>query len=165
LDTEKNSKIVTVHDALEKLRSFCAYQERCHQDVWKKLKTYSLSQNENEHILLLLIQGGYLNEERYTEAFVSGKVTIKKWGRALIKSKLRERGIRDSLITSAMNGIDKAVYFENLTHLCHYKNTLIKESNTQKRKFKLAQYLLSKGYESNLIWEVINDLFNESDSE
>jgi len=83
----------------------------------------------------------------------------------LIKSKLRERGIRDSLITSAMNSIDKAVYFDNLTHLCSYKNTLIKESNTQKKKFKLAQYLLSKGYESNLIWEVINDLFNESDSE
>lgn len=165
MDTEKNDKIVTVHDALEKLRSFCAYQERSHQDVLKKLKTYQLSQNEIEHVLLLLIQGGYLNQERFTEAFVSGKVSIKKWGRALIKAKLRERGIQDSLIASAINGIDKTVYFENLTHLCTYKNTLIKESNTQKRKYKLAQYLLSKGYESNLVWEVINDQFDEKDSE
>jgi regulatory protein len=161
LDTEKSSKIITVLDALEKLRSFCAYQERSHQDVWKKMATFQLNQNEREHIILLLIQGDYLNESRFAESFVSGKVNIKKWGRAKIKSKLRERGITDKLILTAMQQIDNGVYFENLRQVFTVKNNLIKEPNLTKRKYKLANYLLSKGYESNLIWEVINDYFSE----
>ncbi len=160
MDTQKksvNQAIVTVHVALEKLRSYCAYQERCHQEVMQKLLAYSLTPTEQEHIILLLIQGDYLNESRFAATYVSGKVNIKRWGRNKIKQGLLAKGVSAGLITSSMQTIDKEVYFTNLVKLYHQKAALVKEQNLQKRQAKIATYLLSKGYESNLIWEVIKD--------
>jgi regulatory protein len=160
LDTQKTAVIITVHDALEKLRSYCAYQERCHQEVMQKLRTYSLTQTEKEHIILLLIQGDYLNEQRFAESYVSGKVSIKRWGRNKIKQGLKAKGISNGLIETALKTIEQDRYFDNLVKLFVQKSSLVKESNPQKRTAKIAHYLLSRGYESNLIWEVINDQEN-----
>jgi regulatory protein len=157
LDTQKTTVIVTVHDALEKLRSYCAYQERCHQEVMQKMRSYSLTQVEKEHIILLLIQGDYLNENRFAETYVSGKMNIKRWGRKKIKQGLLAKGISSGLITTALQTIDNEVYFSNLVKLYQQKSALVNERNQQKRHAKIASYLMSKGYESNLVWEVIKD--------
>jgi regulatory protein len=157
LDTQKTIVIVTVHDALEKLRSYCAYQERCHQEVMQKLRSFSLTQTEKDHIILLLIQGDYLNEHRFAEAYVSGKINIKRWGRNKIKQGLLAKGISAGMITSSLKTIDSELYFSNLVKLYRQKAALVKERSQQKRQAKIASYLLSKGYESNLVWEVIKD--------
>jgi len=149
---------ITHLEALEKARSYCAYQERCQKEVIAKLKSYKLNRDEMDYVLLLLIQGNYLNEERFARAYVSGKYRIKKWGRKKIKLKLKEKNVSDTCIQLGFEEIDPEEYFDNLVYIATRKLEASKESKIYQKKLKIANYLYGRGYESNLIWEVLEDL-------
>lgn len=111
-----------------------------------------------EHIIIKLMQEGFLNEERFARSFVRGKFRIKKWGRIKIKQELKLREISAPIIKLALTEIDEAAYYASLEQLAEKKLALIKEPNTFKRKQKLINYLAQKGYESNFVFEVANNL-------
>lgn len=155
-----NRKTYTVNDALNKLQQFCAYQERCHQEVHDKLKRMNMIPEAIDQIIVSLIQDNYLNEERFAKAFVSGKFRIKKWGRQRLILELKKRNITKRLIDKAIAEIDESEYLETLDVLASKKCSSIIETNPLKKKKKLADYLLYRGWESHLVYEKVNTLIS-----
>lgn len=155
----KNDKLYTVDEAIKLLENYCAYQERCHKEVEQKLYDLKLIPEAKEKIILHLLQFNYLNEERYAKAFVRGKFSIKKWGKQRIINELKFRNISTYNINTALKEIDENDYFQSLEKLAQKKLPLIKESNKFKKSSKLANYLISKGYESELVFKVVKSIF------
>jgi regulatory protein len=155
----KNDKLYTVDEATKLLENYCAYQERCHKEVEQKLYDLKLIPEAKEKIILHLLQFNYLNEERYAKAFVRGKFSIKKWGKQRIINELKFRNISTYNINTALKEIDENDYFQSLEKLAQKKLPLIKESNKFKKSSKLANYLISKGYESELVFKVVKSIF------
>jgi len=155
----KEPKIYTPLQALAKAQDWCAYQERCQQEVRDKLYSYGLHQREVEQIISQLISDNYVNEERFAKAYVGGKFRIKKWGRHKIKAGLRARKISEYCMRIAFKEIDETEYIKTLRKLLESKSKLLKEKNAIRRKYKLLSYAASKGYEQSLIMEILNEDF------
>ena len=158
-DTEKTVNY-DKKTALRKAASWSAYQERSQQEMRNKLYEWNMFPNEVEEIISTLISENFLNEERFAFAYVSGKFNIKKWGKIKIKQGLKLKRVPDKMIQKALNSIDGDKYFETLKELYEKKQRLEKEKNTMKRRFKLVNYLYSKGFEKDLIFLLLknNDL-------
>lgn len=142
----------TLDEVRSKMEHYCAYQERCHQEVAQKLKSFAISQQEKDEIVVALIQTNYLNEERFARAFVRGKHFQKKWGKIRLKSELKKREISTYLIEKAFQEIDEAQYEEALHQLSEKIWELTAESNVLKKRKKCADFLLRKGYESDKVY-------------
>lgn len=147
---------LTPLQALIKAKKYCAYQERCHFEVRNKLYEWGLYRNEVDDILSKLIQDDFLNEQRFAEAFSRGKFRIKNWGKNKIKAELRARQVTDYCINKGLEEIDDTEYVKVLKKVLDKRLLKETESNQIKRKQKLATYLSSRGFESDLIWEIIN---------
>lgn len=141
--------------ALLKAESWCAYQERSQQETRNKLYEYGLHQNEVEELISELIVTNFLNEERFAMAYVSGKVNIKKWGRIKIKQGLKFKKVPDKLIAKALNSIDGDKYLANLLATAEKKLRVLSEKDPLKKKYKLITYLQTKGFEKDLIFDVL----------
>ncbi|MGB5437352.1 MAG: regulatory protein RecX [Maribacter sp.] len=151
-------KSYSITEATKKLEGYCAYQERCHKDVITKLKEMHMIPEAIDQIVTHLIQADYLNEERFAQSFARGKFNIKKWGRIRITNELKQRGITKYNIKTALKEIDDGQYLKTFDILAEKRLKAIKETNLQKRKRKLADYLLYRGWESHLVYEKITEL-------
>lgn len=154
----KNEKTYTVDEATKLMENFCAYQERCHKEIEQKLHDLQMIPEAKEKIILHLLQHNFLNEERFSKAFARGKFSIKKWGRIKIVNELKFRNISPYNIKTALKEIDDINYLKTLKKIAEKKWVLIKEPNAFKKRSKLVNYLSSKGYESEIIYEVMNGL-------
>ena len=152
-------KTYTVEEALTKLQRYCAYQDRCHKEVAQKLKDMQMIPQASEQIIMTLIEENFLNEERFAMAFVRGKFKIKKWGRRRLISELKQRNISNYLVNKALGQISDMEYKTTFEALAHKKANSIKGGSVLKKKKKLADYLLCRGWESHLVYEKINQLF------
>lgn len=148
----------TLEEATRKLEGYCAYQERCHQEVVTKLQGMGMIPLAIDTIVSHLIKENYLNEERFAKSFASGKFNIKKWGKKRIVAELKVRDISKYNIQSALNEIDDNQYLKTFEALAKKRLEQIKEKEIQKKKKKLADYLLYRGWESHLVYEKVNEL-------
>jgi regulatory protein len=148
----------TVDEAKKKLEYYCAYQERCHKEVTQKLKDMSMIPQAIDVIIVHLLQHNFLNEERFAKTFVSGKFKIKKWGKRRLTSELKRKGIGKVNINQALSEINEAEYIGVFNNLAEKKVVLIKETNKFKKKKKLINYLLYRGWESHLVYAKVNEL-------
>jgi regulatory protein len=151
------SKTYTVDEAQKKLENYCAYQERCHKEVKAKLKDMRMIPEAIDKIMVHLIEHNYLNEERFAKAFVRGKFRIKKWGKNRLIRELKFREISKYSIDSAMKEIDLDEYYKTLDELIQKRTTQVTEKNLYKKKKKIADYLLYRGWESYLVYEKLNE--------
>ena len=154
----KKVKYLPPEEALKKLQRYCAYQDRCHQEVRTKLLDLGIYGDALEEIIADLVTDNFLNEERFACSYARGKFRIKKWGKVRIRQELKLKKISAYCIKKAWEEIDGKEYREALNNLITKKNTLLKEPNLFKRKRKLVSYAVQKGYESKLIWEVIKGM-------
>lgn len=154
----KRERKYSAHEALIKLRRYCAYQERCHREVKQKLWDWGMYENESGQIVVQLIEEGFLNEERYAKAIAGGKFRTKGWGKNKIAAALKSKGIVSNLISSSMNEIDSADYRKKLELLISKKTASLKGEHPITLKQKVARFALGKGYESDLVWEIINSM-------
>ena len=154
----QQSKNYTVSEAIKKLERYCAYQERCHLEVVQKLKGMKMIPQVIDHIVTHLINENYLNEERFSRNFARGKFNIKKWGKNRIISELKQRQISQYNIKAALSEIDDDSYLNAFDELAKKRLTQISEKNIQKRKRKLADYLLYRGWESHSVYSKIREL-------
>jgi len=154
-----SDKIITHILGLEKAKSYCAYQERCHREVSDKLKSWKLNTDEIDFIIGHLLDENYLNEERFAVAFAGGKFRIKRWGRKKIIQKLKEKGISEYCIKKGLEEIDDEVYYSNMVDIIKKKHNSLKDKNPFTKKKKTATFMYNKGYESNLVWEHLNDCY------
>lgn len=150
---------VSKDQALQKAKHFCAYQERSHSEVKEKLYGFGLYKNDVEELMSLLIEENYLNEERFAIAFAGGKFRVKQWGKVKIKYELQQKKVSAYCIKKALAEIDEADYEKCLQKLAEAKlATLKSEKNIFVKKTKLKNYLMQKGYESNLINEALKNV-------
>ena len=154
----KSEKSYTVDEATKLLENYCAYQDRCHKEVEQKLYDINMIPQAKEKILLHLLQHNFLNEERYAKAFTRGKFKIKKWGKIKITNELKFRNISAYIIKNALLEINEDDYLKTLQQLAEKKLPLIKESNSFIKRNKLSTYLISKGYESNLVFDLVKKI-------
>ena len=147
-----------VKEATKKMEGYCTYQERCHKEVVSKLKEMRMIPEAIDQIVTHLIKENYLNEERFAQSFARGKFKIKKWGRNRIVSELKQRNITQYNINIALKEINEIVYHKTLDILAKKRLEAIKETNIQKRKRKLTDYLLYRGWESHLVYDKILEL-------
>ena len=148
----------TLEEGLAKLQRYCVYQDRCHKEVEEKLKALGFWGDDIGQIVVELIDEKFLDEERYARSFVRGKHRFKKWGRIKIKQELRKKNITGYCLKMGFTEIEEEEYRETLLQLLEKKNRFLTAKNDYERKVKLAKYVMTKGYESGIIWEILNDL-------
>lgn len=151
----------SLEEAALKLEAYCAYQERCTQEVTRKIESWGFNEDKKAELLSHLENYGYLNNERFAEAFVSGKVRIKRWGRIKIKMALRMKGLPSSLIDQALREIDEDLYLLNLKNLTERKAGAVRSEDEYEIRIKTSRYLASRGFESDLIRNALDDYFSE----
>lgn len=140
------------------MERYCAYQERCHREVTEKLKAMQMIPGAIDIIMAHLVENDFLNEERFSRAFARGKFHLKKWGRIRIVSELKQREISRYNISAALSEITDSEYYETLHVLALKRLGQIKERHPLKRKRKLADYLLYRGWETELVYEKVREL-------
>lgn len=151
-------KWISKYDALAKLQRYCAYQDRCHQEVRSKLLDLGLYGDELEEVIANLIEEKFLDEERFARSYVRGKFRINKWGKVRIRQELKKRQISDYCIRKGMEEIPEEDYFRQAEEVIRQKNERLKEPDDFKRHSKLAAYAIRRGYESELVWHTIHKL-------
>ena len=156
--TVNPQKTYTVDEAQKRLEHYCAYQERCHKEVSQKLYDMKMIPEARDQIIVHLLQHNFLNEERFAKAFVRGKFRIKKWGKQRLQLELKRKDINNTIITIALKEIDTEDYFITFDALAEKKLETIRESNLQKLRKKLADYLLYRGWESQMVYDKIREL-------
>ncbi len=150
---------LTPNQALPKIKQFCAYQERCHQEVKDKLYGFGLHLTDVDTIISKLIEENYLNEERFALHYAGGKFRMKQWGRVKIKYALKEKHVSDYCIKKALASIDDNDYFKTLERITEIKlKSLKSEKNIFIKKRKMQDYLTRKGYEFSEIKEIMDKL-------
>ncbi|HKO82658.1 MAG TPA: regulatory protein RecX [Chitinophagaceae bacterium] len=150
-----NKKQLTPEQALQKLKHYCAYQERSHAEVKEKLYNLGVRKKDHDSIIATLIEGDYLNEERFAIAFAGGKFRMKQWGRVKIKYELKQKKVSEYSIKKALKQIREEEYFAVLKKLADEKYASLKDEQYLIRKKKIMDYLLQKGFEMELIKKII----------
>lgn len=151
-------KKYTLSEARLKAEEYCAYRERCHKEVKDKLYSWGLPSDHVDAIMYELIQNNFLNEERYVEAFVSGKFKIKNWGKIKIRQSLQQKQINSKLIDQKLGEIDEADYQRTIKKVAAKKQKLTKGRNDWEKKQKLKKYLYSRGFEPHFIDDILQKL-------
>jgi regulatory protein len=157
-------KSLTPEQALQKLKHYCAYQERCHQEVAQKLYDLGVRRSEHDRILAALIEENYLNEERFAVAYAGGHFRMKQWGRTRIVYALKQKKVSPYCIKKALQQIDEEVYEKTLRQLAEEKYRSLKKDQYLVRKKKTIDYLLYKGYEHDLVNKSVARLSGKGDT-
>ena len=155
-------KPVTPQEAKEKIRRYCAYQERAHREVRNKLYSYGLHRGDVDEILTDLIVEGFLNEERFAKAFAGGKFRMKRWGRIKIARALEAKGVSKNGVIIGLKEIDESSYRNVLMSLLKDKSHHLEDTDPFILKNRLSQYAIQKGYEPEMVWEQINEIIPRS---
>lgn len=154
----KTEKKFTPLQAKEKIYHYCAYQERSHREVKEKLYSYHLYSSEVDELLTHLIVEGYVNEDRFAKAYAGGKFRVKQWGKIKIINGLKAKGVSKNCIKSGLKEIDEDDYQVTLKKLLEKKIASDTESNPFKQRDKIGRYAIAKGFEPELVWEILKDL-------
>jgi len=139
------------------LQKYCAYQDRCHNEVRTKILSYKVYGDDLEEIISDLIKENYLNEERFAQSFARGKFRIKRWGRNKIKQELARRRVSTYCIKKGMKEIDEDEYVKTITYLVEKKLSTVSGHEAIRRK-KVFEFCYRKGYEANYINSALSDL-------
>ena len=142
-----------------KTAKYCAYQERTQQQLRDKLYDWGLYADDVEEVLSFAIEEGFINEERFAQAYASGHFNLKKWGKVKISHALKQKGLSSYCIEKGLEEIEADQYNETILSLLKKKLASLKETDDFVKKQKAANYLIQKGYESDLVWKALNLLF------
>jgi len=147
---------LSLEQALQKARHYCAYQERCHSEVKEKLYGFGLKRQEVEEALSRLIEENYLNEERFAIQFAGGRFRMKQWGRIRIRYELKQKQVGDYCIKKALASIDQEQYDRTLSRLAEDKwESLRDDADAHLRRQKVQAYLIQKGYELDKVLPIV----------
>lgn len=145
---------------IKEILNFCAYRERSHAEVRKKILSLGYDEYETEEVIVFLIQENFLNESRFAEVYVRGKFKYNGWGKMKIVRGLKQNEVSESLIKKALLEIDQGEYEQYVLHLIQQKEKdYHKEKNSWHKKQKIKQFLVQRGFEFHIIDEQLNFYF------
>jgi regulatory protein len=148
----------SLEEARGKLETYCSYQERCVWELRRKLFEKGIQGPAVDTIIAELEASGFVNEERFARSYARGKFRIKRWGKGRISQELKLRQISSALIQLGLSEIDGEEYFATLKREAEKKWEKSKEKDVYKKKYLVTHYLLSKGFEQDLIQEALSAL-------
>lgn len=155
----QSQKSYTLEEAKRALERYCAYQERCHQEVGNKLREMRMIPAAVDEVITHLIAHNFLNETRFAQAFVRGKFRQKQWGKVRITRELKARGIGIYNVKMALKEIEEEAYWKTFIALSRKRNEqLSSETDTYRKRKKIADYLLVRGWESDLVYDRVREL-------
>ncbi len=146
---------MTQKEGLEKMAKYCAYQERCQSEVRQKLFGSGLENEEIENIICDLIDQNFLDEERFARTYVISKFRQKAWGRIKIKQHLKQKQISNYCIKKGFEEISEEDYLTKLEEIIEKKKSALRGESEFNKNQKAARYAIGKGYESNLVWDLL----------
>lgn len=155
---EQQKKSLSPSESKVKIAAFCAYQERSQQEVRDKLYSYGLFSEEVEGLISLMITENFLNEERFAQSYVRGKFNLKKWGKIKIEQGLKQHRLTANCIKSGMREIEPDQYWETLLGLAQKKWDTTHDTDLFKKKVKVHRYLLSRGFENDLVQSALEEI-------
>jgi len=144
--------------SVNKAMALCSRREYCISEVMDKLHSWGTDADDNARIIELLKKENFINEERYALGFVKDKFNYNRWGRLKIKAHLKAKNIPAELIKQALDSIDIEIYMKVLGDLISAHRRTVKAKNQYELKAKLLRYGLSKGFESSLLYDLLNML-------
>jgi regulatory protein len=144
--------------ALNKAMAICAAREMCNSDINQKLISWGIKSEDADKILIFLTQGKFIDEERFAVAFVKDKFRYNKWGKIKIGSALKMKRIPDEIIRKAFESINDEEYINLLKNIIDRHKRTVKAKNQFDLKGKLLRHCLGKGFESHLVYDLLNDL-------
>lgn len=151
------------HEALARLEAFCAYQDRCSEEILRKSLSWGLNSDEAQELLNELLQSGFVDDARFTDSFVSGKFRYKKWGKIKIRYELKKKKVPENLIKKSISEIDPDLYYATLMDLGKKKWSEVKGKDLWDKKAKVMRFLSSKGFEQDLINDVVQSISQSDD--
>lgn len=137
----------------EKARQYCDYQERSIKEVKDKLSSWLARPEVIEQVIVQLEKENYLDEDRFVRAYALGKLRVNKWGRNKILMGLRQKGVPELIIQIGLQEIEGEEYIQVLKEVLSEKR--IDESDPFRKKAKLANYAIQKGFQPSLVWEIL----------
>ncbi len=152
---------LTLDEARLKIASYCAYQERAHQEVIEKLYSYGLHRDEVEDLLAWLITENYVNEERFATAYAGGKFRVKGWGKLKIERLLQQKGVSSYSIDKAIDLIEEDEYIAAIRKLIEQKKGSVKAPNIYEYRHKIARFVINRGFEPDKVWQEIVTIITE----
>lgn len=153
----KMNEKLTFNEAQLKLEYYCSYQERCHQEAVQKCYDLGMKSDEVDAIIVHLLQGNFLDEERFARSFARGKHRIKSWGKVRIVNELKQRHISAPNIKLALTEISEAEYYDTLDKIAQRHWNSLTERKGQKKNKKFCDYLLRRGWESHLVYDKLKE--------
>ena len=151
-------KFLTKEQALQKARQYCAYQERSHYEVEQKLWELGIRKANQGEIISTLIEEDYLNEERFAIQFAGGKFRMNEWGKKKIFYALKEKRVSEFCIKKGLASINEDDYLKTMREQVEKKYESLKEEQHLVRKRKTMDYMLQKGFESELVSGVLKEI-------
>jgi regulatory protein len=152
-----NKKILN-NEAIKKAKIICGKKETCKSEIIDKLKSWDIEENDFDEIITCLKNENFINEERFTQAYINDKLNFNKWGKLKIKYELSKKEIEEDIIEKALCKINKTYYLSVLNNELIKKNKSIKDENINKRRFKLVNFAKNKGFEYDLILQIISQI-------
>lgn len=150
-------RLVTEEEALQRLKSMCAAAEHCRQDALDKMRSWGVDASCQERVAQSLVEGGYIDEDRYCRAFVNDKVRFDCWGRRKIEQRLRAKRIPDGLIEAVLDGVSDDEYIASLSPLLEKKSRSVKARDSRELGGKLVKYAAQRGYTMDIIRKCLNN--------
>lgn len=141
-----------------KMARYCAWRDRCTAEVEKKLYELEAAPEQIPQLIQWLEDEKYLDDARFAESYVRGKFSANQWGRIRIVAELRSRNIAENIIREALKSIQHRDYLATLQRLTKNKYQTVKSEDVQVKKQKTLAYLVSKGFENDLIWDVLKTI-------
>jgi len=148
---------LTKEQALQKLRFYCRYQQRCQSEIKEKLFELGVPNKDHNDLIIELTKENRVSDERFAEAFVTGRFKMKQWGRKKIQKGLKGKRVSDEIVQKALGQINAKEYITILNKLAKEKYASLKHEQYLVRKKKTMDYLLQKGYEVDLVRNAINN--------
>jgi len=153
-----DSEKARIKKAKEKLARYCAYRERTHQEAKSKAIDVGLRCEEADELVAELISENFINEERFAKVYTRDKFYLNRWGRNKIIQGLKQKGISSYCMDVGLKEIEEEDYLDTLHSLVRKKASLVKETDMYLKKRKIISYMIGRGYESELVWDKVNDM-------
>ena len=147
-----------------RIEAWCAYQERSHFETRARLRALGVSGEEADQLIADLISNNFLNEERFARAFAGGKFRVKRWGRMKIKAALKAHKVSESCLRAALTSISDEDYYGAVRLLAEKKIKASVTTDRRKRYASAYQHLVGRGFEGELVINVLNELIGETNN-
>ncbi len=151
----------TYTEALAKLQRYCAYQERCHNEVRTKLIKIRCYGDTLEEVIAALIQDDFLNEQRFAETYTSGKYRLKSWGRNKITQELKQKYVSPYCIRKGIVSIDQVEYMQVLERSMRKYHRLYDHLPPFELRGRMFKYGFNKGYTTDELNVVLDEILDQ----